>query len=75
MITAKAVATPTIHKGTSAGIINGINIPETKNPSCNGWPLLMAKMNSIPSPTPYETIIKGSTTAAPAITLPQNIAP
>ena len=33
IITAKAVAMATIHKGTSAGIVSGISIPETKNPS------------------------------------------
>ena len=31
--TAKMVAAATIHNGTSAGIIKGISIPETKNPS------------------------------------------
>ena len=34
MITANAVANPTIHRGTSAGIVSGISIPETKKPSC-----------------------------------------
>jgi hypothetical protein len=52
IMTANAVAKPTIHKGTSAGMVRGMSIPETKNPSCKECPRIIPKRNSTPNPTP-----------------------
>ena len=52
MITPNATATANIHKGKSIGTINGTNIPETKYPSSTSCFLTVAKINSIPKPTP-----------------------
>ena len=64
-MTANAVATASIHSGTSGGQISGIRKPDTKKPSFTSWPRTWAKMNSIPKPTTYVTISIGSTLVQP----------
>ncbi len=63
--TANAVATPSIQRGISTGTIRGISMPVTKNPSLISCPRMYTKINSTPSPTPYETTISGSTLRNP----------
>ena len=72
--TANIVAIATIHNGTSAGIQRGINIPETKNPSCTECPFLIAKINSTNSPDEYETITRGKTTHDPFMIISRKVA-
>ena len=55
IITANATANANQINGTSGGIINGINAPETKNPSSMACPFLAAYQNSIPKPTKCAT--------------------
>ena len=51
IITEKATASASTHNGQFTGIIKGIKIPVTKNPSCISSPFHCAQANSIPSPT------------------------
>jgi len=70
--TANTTDIASIQRGTSTGIIRGINIPETKYPSLTECPLEIAKANSTPSPTAYETIKRGRNFQKPKITFSNN---
>ena len=50
MSTAKAVATATIHSGTSTGMMSGMSMPLTRKPSLMACPFMPAMTNSMPRP-------------------------
>ena len=64
-MTANAVATATIHSGVSTGTMSGMRKPVTRKPSCISCPLICAEMNSMPSPTMYDTSSSGNTAKKP----------